>query len=162
MADRIQSTDLQLQWMCLAAQYLVLRNSLAAQKQHQESKRCNVQFPPNIPQDWSPSSNTCSLKEECDVFYMLLSKKVSSLNSLKTSSRWGLHNSTQHSEKSLHCKLLDSTLNSPTTFSRNTTLHISPAFGERTFTGHWTIWKIVSVMEKLRSLNENENQWTIK
>lgn len=40
-ADRIQSTNTQLQCMCLAAQYLLLGISLAAQIWHEESKRCS-------------------------------------------------------------------------------------------------------------------------
>lgn len=51
IADRIQSANSQLQCMCLAAQYLVLGNSLAAQIGHEESKRSSMKFPPDMPQD---------------------------------------------------------------------------------------------------------------
>lgn len=51
IADRIQSENSQLQCMCLAAQYLVLGNSLAAQIGHDKSKRSSMQLPPDMPQD---------------------------------------------------------------------------------------------------------------
>lgn len=120
-----------------------------------------MQFQPDMPQDRSPSSNACTLREERDVFCALLSKRTKNiyrsagLDSGHQTSRTEAYSKLAHSAVHIlqlqfperHTALWEVTLSqtawehsySHGTLFRNVTPHIfSAAFGEFTFTGLWT------------------------
>lgn len=123
-----------------------------------ENWLCSMQFQPDMPQDWSPSSNACTLREECDVFCALLSKRTKNiyrragLDSGHQTSRTEAYSKLAHSAVHIlqlpfperHTALWKVTLSqtawehsySHGTHFRNVTPHIfTAAFGECTFTG---------------------------
>lgn len=119
---------------------------------------CSMQFQPDMPQDRSPSSNACTLREEHDVFCALLSKRTKNiyrsagLDSGHQTSRTEAYSKLAHSAVHIlqlqfaerHTALWEVTLSqtawehsySHGTHFRNVTPHIfTAAFGECTFTG---------------------------